>query len=173
MKILLITLIALSSSTLAQIGPPKDHFTPAVIDGDLAAVQAFLDKGVSANARSFQGGSPLMYAVTHNRLEIAKLLINNGADINFRYNGKTLLHLAAEKEKYYSLQKAVSLNLFRVLNSTMAKGLPFPPPAPPLPCRATVYYAPKCYGVSSPPPSRCRRPHSTSPQYRGPFTALL
>ena len=98
MKILLITLIALSSSTLAQIGPPKDHFTPAVIDGDLAAVQAFLDKGVSANARSFQGGSPLMYAVTHNRLEIAKLLINNGADINFRYNGKTLLHLAAEKE---------------------------------------------------------------------------
>ena len=64
MKILLINLIALSSSTLAQIGPPKDHFTPAFIDGDLAAVQAFLDKGVSANARSFQGGSPLMHAVT-------------------------------------------------------------------------------------------------------------
>ena len=74
---------------------------------------------------------------------------------------------------YYSLQKAVSLNLFRVLNSTMAKGLPFPPPAPPSPCRAPVYYAPKCYVVSSPPPSRCCRPHSTSPQYRGPFTALL
>ena len=65
------------------------------------------------------------------------------------------------------------MNLFRVLNSTMAKGLPFPPPAPPSPCRAPVYYAPKCYVVSSPPPSRCCRPHSTSPQYRGPFTALL
>ena len=77
------------------------------------------------------------------------------------------------KKGYYSLQKAVSLNLFRVLNSTMAKGLPFPPPAPPSPCRAPVYYAPKCYVVSSPPPSRCCRPHSTSPQYRGPFTALL
>ena len=98
MKTLLITLIALSSSTLAQIGPPKDYFHSAVKDGDLEAVQAFLDKGVSANARSFQGGSPLMYSVTRNRLEIAKLLIDNGADINFRYNGKTLLHLAAEKE---------------------------------------------------------------------------
>ena len=70
-------------------------------------------------------------------------------------------------------ERSCVMNLFRVLNSTMAKGLPFPPPAPPSPCRAPVYYAPKCYVVSSPPPSRCCRPHSTSPQYRGPFTALL
>ena len=78
--------------------------------------------------------------------------------------GKILILLFAE---------SCVMNLFRVLNSTMAKGLPFPPPAPPSPCRAPVYYAPKCYVVSSPPPSRCCRPHSTSPQYRGPFTALL
>ena len=92
------------------------------------------------------------------------------SDLERQKSGRYLLKSSG---KILLFAESCVMNLFRVLNSTMAKGLPFPPPAPPSPCRAPVYYAPKCYVVSSPPPSRCCRPHSTSPQYRGPFTALL
>jgi ankyrin repeat protein len=51
---------------------------------------------VSANAKDAKGSSLLHYAVTNNRLEIAQVLINKGADVNARYDedGHTVLHLA-------------------------------------------------------------------------------
>jgi hypothetical protein len=51
---------------------------------------------VSANAKDAKGSSLLHYAITNNRLEIAQVLINKGADINARYDedGHTVLHLA-------------------------------------------------------------------------------
>ena len=65
-------------------------------EGNVDKVRSLIDRGVSANAKDAKGSSLLHYAVTNNRLEIAQVLINKGADINTRYDedGHTVLHLA-------------------------------------------------------------------------------
>ncbi len=63
---------------------------------DVNKVKSLLDRGVSANAKDASGSSLIHYAVTNNQVEIAKLLIDRGADINAHYgrDGHTVLHLA-------------------------------------------------------------------------------
>ena len=80
MKDLLITTIAaVLLTTTAFAGP----IHVAAEDGDLAGVQAELDKGVDVNVNNklvgSGGGTPLHYATTK---AIAELLIANGADLN-------------------------------------------------------------------------------------------
>jgi serine/threonine protein kinase len=75
---------------------PAAAFTAIWQQGDVEKVRSLLDRGISANARDANGSSLLHYAVTNNRLEIAKLLIDRGADVNAHYDrdGHTVLHLA-------------------------------------------------------------------------------
>ncbi len=63
---------------------------------DVNKVKSLLDRGVSPNAKDASGSSLIHYAVTNNQVEIAKLLIDRGADIHARYgqDGHTVLHLA-------------------------------------------------------------------------------
>ena len=80
MKHLLITtIVAVLLTTTAFAGP----IHVAAEDGDLAGVQAELDKGVDVNVNNklvgSGGGTPLHYATTK---AIAELLIANGADVN-------------------------------------------------------------------------------------------
>ena len=66
----------------------------AVHKGDLKKVQELLDKGVDINEWKF--GTALIFAASENRLEIAKLLIDRGADVNvLGTNGWTALGCAA------------------------------------------------------------------------------
>ena len=80
-----------------------DPIHTAAINGDLAGVQAELDKGVDVNVKDMLGFTPLHLAVTK---EIAELLINEGADVNAKKkDGWTPLHFAV----YYGHKEIVEL----------------------------------------------------------------
>ena len=79
MKHLLLTIIAaVVLVTTAFAGPIHD----AARDGDLAGVQAELDKGADVNKKDNDGMTPLNYAAVFGEKEIVELLLANGADVN-------------------------------------------------------------------------------------------
>ena len=65
----------------------------AIEKGNKDIVEALLSKKISLNEND---GKELYLAVKDNKLEIAKLLIENKADVNTRYDNKTYLMIAAE-----------------------------------------------------------------------------
>ncbi len=70
-------------------------WVPAVYDGDVAKVKELLSEGLDVNSRDGFGRTPLMLAVHQNHGEIAKLLIDNGADPNARQSeGVSVLAIA-------------------------------------------------------------------------------
>jgi ankyrin repeat protein len=95
----IVAVILLAGATFA--GPIHD----AALNGDLAGVQAELDKGVDVNAKGEEGWTPLHSAATK---EIAELLIAKGADVNAKSDdGTTPLDVAIE------LKRTGIVNLFR------------------------------------------------------------
>ena len=82
MKHLLITTIA--AVLLVATTAFADPIHTAAWDGDLAGVQAELDKGVDVNAKAFNGWTPLHHAVYK---EVVELLIAKGADVNENESG--------------------------------------------------------------------------------------
>ena len=92
MKLLLTTIAAVVLVGTAFADPIHD----AVNRGDLAGVQAELDKGANVNAKMWRR-TPLHSATAGGHTEIAELLIDNGADVNANEDyGWTPLHLAAK-----------------------------------------------------------------------------
>ena len=98
MKHLLLTTIA----AVLLVGTAfADPIHDAAEDGDLAGVQAELDKDVDVNVNNklvgSGGGTPLHYATTK---AIAELLIANGADVNAQNDyGETPLDTAIQRNK--------------------------------------------------------------------------
>ena len=90
MKHLLLTTIAVTSLLATTALADPIHVAARV--GDLAGVQAELDKGVDVNVKDRFGFTPLHFAATK---EIAELLINEGADVNAKDKGWTPLYHAA------------------------------------------------------------------------------
>ena len=92
MKRTLLTLAVTSLLvTTAFAGPIHD----AAWDGDLAGVQAELDKGADINAKDEFGYTLLYLAASRGHKEIVKLLIAAGADVNAKSeDGWTPLHNA-------------------------------------------------------------------------------
>ena len=95
MKLLLTIIAAVVLATTAFAGPIHD----AAWDGDLAGVQAELDKGVDVNAKmKATGYTPLHEATTWGHKEIVVLLIAKGADVNVRgFGGMTPLNMADDE----------------------------------------------------------------------------
>ena len=83
-NLLLITIAAVLLVGTASAGPIHD----AAKTGDLAGVQAELDKGADVDAKDRIGSTPLDYAVIKKQPEIADLLRKHG--------GKTGEELKAE-----------------------------------------------------------------------------
>ena len=80
MKHLLLTTIA----AVLLVGTVfADPIHDAVNRGDLAGVQAELDKGANVNAKMWRR-TPLHSATAGGHTEIAELLIDNGADVNMK-----------------------------------------------------------------------------------------
>ncbi|MGI4788590.1 MAG: ankyrin repeat domain-containing protein [Janthinobacterium lividum] len=63
---------------------PEMQFYRAVTEGDFEQVKAFLDQGGSADTLSYDGSSILRRAAQLGHIQVARLLIDRGANINFR-----------------------------------------------------------------------------------------
>ena len=93
MKHLLLTTIA---AVLLVGTASADPIHDTAFDGDLAGVQAELDKGADVNAKNESGVTPLLWAAWKGHKEVAELLIANGADVNTKdKRPMTPLHYAA------------------------------------------------------------------------------
>ena len=89
------TLLTLTITSMLATTAFADPIHDAAKTGDLAGVQAELDKGVDANEadRSFYNLTPLHWAISKG---VAELLISEGADVNaITLEGSTPLHFAA------------------------------------------------------------------------------
>ncbi len=104
------TILTLTITSLLAINAFADPIHDAAKAGNLAGVQAELDKGVDVNAKDGEGnefgtkgGTPLHWVATK---EIAELLIAEGADVNAKgYRDGTPLHPAA----WYGHKEVVEL----------------------------------------------------------------
>ena len=79
LRILTLALLVISAGRGDDL---TDDLMAATRKGDLAKVKALLDKGVSPNAKSEYGQTPLFFACDRGYLEIVKLLVDRGADVN-------------------------------------------------------------------------------------------
>ena len=108
MKHLLITTIA----AVLLVGTAfADPIHTAAINGDLAGVQAELDKGADVNEKAARGFTPLHYAVINDHKEIAELLIAAGANVN-----------AKDAHDWIPLNQAVDLGHKGIVELLIAAG---------------------------------------------------
>ena len=106
----LLDLFTISPSEVKELFFRELRRTPS----DLENIQVFLDSGlVGVHTKGQWGRTPLHWAARNNHLELAKVLISSGAEVNAESNrGWTPLHSAA----YYN-----SLELAKLLISSGAE----------------------------------------------------
>jgi len=80
----------------SNVKPPQVDIHTAVVTGNVEAIRQHIAAGSNINEKDpFGGSSPLISAAVFGKTEIAKVLIDAGADINFQNNeGSTALHTA-------------------------------------------------------------------------------
>jgi ankyrin repeat protein len=90
-------LVIIAALTVSASFAKTDSIQDAAWRGDLKAVQAFVAQGVGVDDHNPQDGStPLMLAAAKDSTEVARFLIERGADLNARdLQGNTALHEAA------------------------------------------------------------------------------
>lgn len=95
--ICMIVLIACLSACAQQPATPSMSLHEAAMLGNLEAIQQHIEAGSNLNERDTMGGaSPLITAAVFGQSEVAKALIEAGADVNFTNNeGSTALITAA------------------------------------------------------------------------------
>jgi ankyrin repeat protein len=78
---------------------PDEQFLDLCVQGSAAQVGEALEAGAKPDARDEQGATALMYAVSSNRREVIRLLLDRGADLHARDSfGLTALGHAAQSE---------------------------------------------------------------------------
>jgi hypothetical protein len=60
----------------------ESDFTDAVIRGDARRVQRLLARGISANTGDYYGKRPIAHAATGHHVEVVRLLLDAGANVN-------------------------------------------------------------------------------------------
>ena len=80
-----------------EVSTPKINLQEAVITGNRDAVIQHIKAGSDLNETdAFSGATPLITAITFDKTEIAKDLIEAGSDLSIKNNdGSTALHVAA------------------------------------------------------------------------------
>lgn len=94
---------------------PNSPIYFAIIKGNTTVVRRFLDLGIPPNytwpAGEGTGGTLLTAAVDSNQLEIVELLVQRGADVNFRGSGN-----------YGALYRSIFSDYFDVFKFLLSKG---------------------------------------------------
>lgn len=85
------------AEVIEKVDKPQVDIHTAVLTGNLEAVKQHIDAGTNINQKEAMSGStPLISAVTFNKQDIAKALIDAKADMSIKNNdGSTALHTAA------------------------------------------------------------------------------
>jgi ankyrin repeat protein len=93
----LLSLVPFPAALADDLG---DSLLSATRKGDVAQVKALLDKGADVNSKTRYNQTPLFFACDRGNFEIAKLLIDHGADLSIKDNfyGATPLTWALEKK---------------------------------------------------------------------------
>jgi ankyrin repeat protein len=82
-------------------GDPEFNLIRAVEFGQLEVVKILIDRGIDADASTFEGVTPLMFASQNGDIEIIQYLLSQGADVNATpNNGVTALIGAVRTEQY-------------------------------------------------------------------------
>ena len=83
----------------------RDKLHSACILGDLALVKRLLSEGADVNFADGEGWSALHYAAAKGRAEVARILIDAGADLKAQSSkvGRTPLHLACDEERGFDV----------------------------------------------------------------------
>ncbi|GLU42484.1 ankyrin repeat domain-containing protein [Allomuricauda sp. NBRC 101325] len=69
--------------TTENVVPELSTFCKAVIQGDVETVKKLIELGEDVNQKSM-GRAPIHYACRYNKVEVLKVLIDNGADLKKR-----------------------------------------------------------------------------------------
>ena len=77
-------LVLLLCPLAASAQDKNEEFFAAARKGDTAAVKTFLDKGVDVNSKTRYGATALSYACDKGHVEVVRLLIERGADVNVK-----------------------------------------------------------------------------------------
>ncbi|GAB5408240.1 MAG: hypothetical protein BalsKO_06050 [Balneolaceae bacterium] len=85
------------SQTVSNTSAPEIEINSAIIMDNLEVVKQHIDAGTDLNKKDpMSGSSPLITAATFGKTDIAKVLIDAGADLSVKNNdGSTALHSAA------------------------------------------------------------------------------
>ncbi len=104
-----------SSSTKVEAPAIDIHTT--VVSGNIEALKQHLAAGTNINEKDpFGGSSPLISASLFGKTDMAKILIDAGADLNFQNNdGSTALHTSA----FFCRPEIVQLLLDKGANKTI------------------------------------------------------
>lgn len=73
----------------------SDNMNQAIRRGDIGAVRKALDTGVRVNGRGMHALMPLMVAAEFGRLDICRMLVERGADVNGHNDSSSVLMAAA------------------------------------------------------------------------------
>lgn len=75
----------LPMSAFALTDDEQVEFTSAVVEGNVAVVTKYLDEGkVNVNDKFF-AWTPLLSAASRNQITVVKVLVDRGADINYKH----------------------------------------------------------------------------------------
>src|SRR5688572_30504831 len=68
----------------SNINYTESDFIENARQGNVDAVKLFLDAGMNTEVKTRDGQTPLMVAALGNQIDVVKLLLENGADVNAR-----------------------------------------------------------------------------------------
>ncbi len=114
--LLMATVLMWSVHAYALTSDEQVEFTDALSTGNVKVVQKYIDAGVNINDKYF-AWTPLQIAANKGQLEVVKILVDKGADMNYRHplTKLTALQLAAfdgfENVVSYLASKGADINL--------------------------------------------------------------
>lgn len=83
--IFLAALLLMTNAALAYTDDEQVEFSGAVADGNIKVVKKYLDSGVMKVDEKYFGWIPVLAAAAKGRVEMVKLLVERGANVNYQH----------------------------------------------------------------------------------------